>query len=140
MNPNQLQLIGTLIKKDPLKFTRTQKAILSFYIKVEEKGYEGKKEEKIFKIISFGDLAQFIDSSLPLNTLIQVMGKALSKVYTPPNQRDTKYYTDLLATEVFSIQKASFPSHIPAHTASISSRRNDSFDEWVDPGLENESF
>lgn len=100
--------MGILKQKDPIKYSQINKPILQFFLDIEERSYENKKQSYRFKVVCFNDLAALVSSSIEVGSLIQVMGKLTSKEYI--NKMSQKAYAiEIIAFKVYEIRNHSAP-------------------------------
>lgn len=104
---NAVSLVGRITKDPELRYTNTQKAVVSFSLAVERdfKDQSGNKQTDFFNIVAWGKTAEFISKYVSKGRLLAVNGRLETRNYTDKNG-NKQYVTEIVASNVYALDSA----------------------------------
>lgn len=104
---NTVTIIGRITKDPEIRYTQTQKAVVSFSLAVERdfKDQSGNKQTDFINIVAWGKTAEFIGKYVGKGRLLGVAGRLEVRTYNDRNG-NKQYVTEVIANNVYALDSA----------------------------------
>ena len=104
---NTVSLVGRITKDPEIRYTQTQKAVVSFSLAVERdfKDQSGNKQTDFINIVAWGKTAEFIGKYVGKGRLLGVAGRLEVRTYNDRNG-NKQYVTEVIANNVYALDSA----------------------------------
>lgn len=94
---NKIELIGRLTKDLDLKYTQSQKAVLSFTVAINKR-INGENSTDFINCVAWNNTAEFISKYFNKGQAIAVVGRLQNRSYED-NNGQKRYITEVIAEE-----------------------------------------
>lgn len=104
---NTVSLVGRITKDPEIRYTQTQKAVVSFSLAVERdfKDQSGNKQTDFINIVAWGKTAEFIGKYVGKGRLLGVAGRLEVRTYTGKTG-NKQYVTEVIANNVYALDSS----------------------------------